>query len=133
MANESSHISVIEFEKALDTLQVAVDFSEKVKGDESQFKIARDACIQRFEYCIELSWKVSLKKLGSQTKFPKPGIREMARGDLIDSAEEWLQFLEARNNTSHSYDEGVAKSVFEEIKRFLPKARILLSNLKKMT
>lgn len=77
-----------------------------------QFKIARDACIQRFEYCIELSWKVAVKKLGSTPKFPKQAIREMARADLIDSAETWLDFIEARNNSSHSYAEDVAKKVF---------------------
>ncbi len=82
------------------------------------FQIIRDACIQRFEYCIELSWKVALKKLGSTTKFPKQAIREMARADLINSAEQWLDFIEARNESSHSYDEPTAIKVYAQILLF---------------
>jgi hypothetical protein len=42
-------------------------------------KALRDSCIQRFEFCIELSWKTSIKILGLQTRAPKPAIREMAK------------------------------------------------------
>lgn len=59
-----------------------------------------------------------MKKLGSTCKFAKPAIREMARADLISSAEEWLDFIEARNSSSHSYDEEVAQKVFLQIRQF---------------
>ncbi len=121
---------MLEFEKAINTLREALEFAELSKKNETQFKIVRDACIQRFEYCIELAWKLALKKLGSQTKFPKPAVREMARADLIDSAEDWLAFIEARNNSSHSYDDGVAQKVFVQIQLFFPQANTLLSRLK---
>ena len=128
----AASFTILELEKAAGTLLEALKFSDQVKANESQFKIARDACIQRFEYCIELAWKVSLKKLGSQTKFPKPAVREMARADLIDSAEEWLDFIEARNNTSHSYDEEIARKVFVQIQKFSVKVQVLIANLKKL-
>lgn len=128
----SSSISVEELEKAVATLVEALDFADAAKHNLSQFKIARDACIQRFEYCIELSWKVSMKRLGSQVKFAKPAIREMARGDLIDSAETWLEFIEARNSSSHSYDEDTAKKVFGEILKFRPQVQELLVRLGKL-
>lgn len=124
--------STDELQKAINTLKEAVAFSEEVKANESQFKIARDACIQRYEYCIELAWKVSMKKLGSQTKFAKPAVREMARADLIENAEVWLDFLEARNSSSHSYDEKVAEKVFDEIKRFVPEVEKLQIRLRKI-
>ncbi len=125
-------VKIDEFEKAIDTLKSALGFAEQLKNDETHFKIVRDACIQRFEYCIELAWKTSMKKLGSQTKFAKPAIREMARADLIESAELWLDFIEARNNSSHSYEEEVAKSVFTHILQFKPEAEKLLASLKKL-
>lgn len=124
--------SLEEFKKAIATLDEALTFAAAVKENPVQFKIARDACIQRFEYCIELSWKASMKKLGSQTKFPKQAVREMARADLIGSAEQWLDFIEARNNSSHSYDEDVAKKVFSEILNFQKEAKVLYSNLEKL-
>lgn len=126
-------LSTEELKKAISTLTEAIEFSESVKSNPVQFKIARDACIQRFEYCIELSWKVSMKKLGSTTKFPKQAVREMARADLIASAETWLDFIEARNNSSHSYDEDIAQKVFAEILTFQKEVQVLCSNLESLT
>ncbi len=129
MAQDSNSISVEELKKAVQTLDLALQFAQQIKSNEVQFKIARDACIQRFEYCIELSWKVSMKKLGSLVKFPKQAIREMARADLISSAEQWLDFIEARNNSSHSYDEDVATKVFQQILMYRPQVDTLIKNL----
>lgn len=123
-------VSLEELEKAVATLNEALDFSDQVQGSEIKFKIARDACIQRFEYCIELTWKVAMKKLGSTTKFAKPAIREMARADLVTSAELWLDFIEARNSSSHSYDEDTAQKVFVQIKKYRVEMDALLRNLK---
>ena len=124
-------ISIVELEKAIETLKEAMEFAEQVKGNVTHYKIARDACIQRFEYCIELPWKVAMKKIGSQTKFPKPAIREMARADLIDSAEDWLEFIEARNDSNHSYDEDIAQKVFLQIQKFYVQVQELLLRLSK--
>jgi nucleotidyltransferase substrate binding protein (TIGR01987 family) len=128
----ATSVSVEELDKAVKTLQEALEFAEKVKSNNVQFKIARDACIQRFEYCIELSWKVAMKKIGSQTKFPKPAIREMARADLVDSAEQWLDFIEARNNSSHSYDEETAAKVFQQILAYNIKVQDLIARLNRL-
>lgn len=114
----STTVSVEELSKAIATLEEALDFAQKNENNKVHFQIIRDACIQRFEYCIELSWKVALKKLGSTTKFPKQAIREMARADLINSAEQWLDFIEARNESSHSYDEPTAIKVYAQILLF---------------
>lgn len=70
--------------------------------------------------------------MGSQIAAAKPAIREMARNDLIADAEQWLRFIEARNNTSHSYDQDVAKKVFEEIEHFLPACKSLISKLESL-
>lgn len=129
----SDHTSIAELEKAAETLHEALEFSRQVAGDDIKFKIARDACIQRFEYCVELAWKVSMRKLGSLTKFAKPAVREMARGDLIDNADVWLGFIEARNESSHSYDENVARKVFAEIIKFGVAVDDLMSRLRKLS
>lgn len=111
-------LSIDELVKAVHTLQIALRFAKESAGNDERYKIARDACIQRFEYCIELAWKVSIKALGSTTRAAKPAVREMARADLISSAESWLDYIEARNNSSHSYDEDVARGVFTQIQKF---------------
>jgi nucleotidyltransferase substrate binding protein (TIGR01987 family) len=122
-------ISVIELEKAVNSLKEAVDFYQ-TRNIDSERKIARDAVIQRFEYSIELSWKISMKVLGSNTRAAKPAIREMAQNGLVQGTELWFDFIEARNNTSHSYDEGAAAKVFEKAKLFLLEGIKLVSLLK---
>lgn len=128
----AAQFSLDEFKKAIQTLEEALDFADASKDNPIQYRIIRDACIQRYEYCIELAWKVSMKKLGSTVKFPKQAVREMARADLIKSAEQWLDFIEARNETSHSYDEDVATKVFKQILFFRNEAKQLLANLEQL-
>lgn len=123
-------VSCTELEKALNTLNEAMTYAKASKNDLTLYKIARDACIQRFEYSIELSWKTSMKLLGSQTKFAKPALREMARANLISDIEKWFAFVEARNKTSHSYDEDVASAIYKQIELFYDEAQNLLKLLK---
>lgn len=124
-------VSVLEYEKALRSLEEAIDFSKKVAANEVQFKIARDACIQRFEFCVELGWKTSAKILGSSSTTAKPVVREMAQNGLIDDPAIWFDFIEARNKSSHTYDEAAAVEVFEAAKKFLSEGQGLLRSLQK--
>lgn len=125
-------ISKVEFVKALKSLEVALGLMHKIDLQEAAVqKALRDACIQRFEYCIELAWKVSMKVLGSTTLAAKPAVREMARNNLIDNPDLWLEFIEARNETSHAYDEDVAAKVFANAVKFLSEAEKLLVNLER--
>ena len=128
--------TVEELEKAKASLEVAVQLLRDSLVQQHQnsdlHKALRDACIQRFEFCIELAWKVSIKLLGLETKAPNPAIREMAQNKLIDDTQVWFNFLNARNKTSHSYDENVAKAVYAEVEKFLPELEKLISQLRKM-
>ena len=121
-------VSTEELKKAIHSLEEAIQLYIGAK-DSSQQKAFRDACIQRFEYGIELSWKVSMKVLGSNISAAKPGIREMARNQLIEDPQIWFDFIEARNESSHSYDEEVAKKVYEVAKKLPAEAHKLLSKL----
>jgi len=121
-------VSIQEYKKALLSLEEAISFVKKAK-DSANYKIARDAAIQRFEFCIELSWKVSAKILGSSSTTAKPVIREMAQNQLISDPNLWFDFIEARNKSSHSYDEDIAKQVYEAAEQFLTEGNLLLKQL----
>lgn len=124
-------LTLIEFEKAINSLEISLTVLHSSKAiDETIMKIYRDACIQRFEYSIEMAWKTSMKFLGSQTMAAKPAIREMARNNLITNPELWLSFIDARNETSHSYEEDVAIRVMQKIELFFPEAQKLILKLK---
>lgn len=122
-------VSIQELEKAINSLDEALELY-KSAADDSQRRAFRDAAIQRFEFSIELSWKTSMKILGSGTVAAKNAIRDMARSNLITDPTQWINFIDCRNETSHSYDEDVAKKVFAVIQQFLPEAQTLLAILK---
>lgn len=59
-------VALDEFKKALDSLDEALKLFYKAADESAEKKAFRDSCIQRFEFCVELSWKVALKILGSR-------------------------------------------------------------------
>lgn len=124
-------VSVTEFEKALGQLKTALQMFQ-TQSDPALKAVIRDAVIQRFEFCAELSWKSALKKLGLPTQAPKPAIREMAQAGLILDTQSWFSFIEARNKSSHTYAEAVAQEVMAVIPDFVRSADDLLQKLRKI-
>lgn len=127
-------ISLEELTKASNSLETANNLLKNSIAKEPEnlelHKALRDSCIQRFEYCVEISWKTSMKALGLDTKAPNPAVREMAQNKLIDDPKLWLNFVIARNKTSHAYEEEMAKSVYQEVDKILPELKKLITALK---
>lgn len=98
-------------------------------------QIHKDATIQRFEFTFELAWKVMqglANEKGLETASPKDSIRTAAQLSLIESVETWFGFLDARNLSSHIYNEEIANEVYHQIKKFLPEVKKLLSRLREV-
>jgi len=95
-------------------------------------KLERDGIIQRFEYCLEISW-ISAKKVleyqGNRIDTPRNIIRELAKIGWISNPEDWIEFLDARNKTSHLYHEEVANEIFKLVPTFLKASHALLKTL----
>ena len=81
-------VTIQELEKASTSLKTSVALLQEALLNQPAkielHKALRDACIQRFEFCVELSWKTCMKILGLETKAPNPAIRDMAQNKLID-------------------------------------------------
>ncbi len=93
-------------------------------------EINRDATIKRFEFCFELSWKLMqaiLQENGLEAYGPKGSIREGAKLGIINNPKTWLEFLKARNLTSHTYEEETAEKVYIKAKGFPKVAEALLT------
>lgn len=113
------------YQKALKTLEEAM---EKPPVN----LLERDGMIQRFEYCLEVSWNSAKKVLEFhefKSETPRNVFREMARIGWIDNPDSWIIFLEARNKTSHIYHEEVAQELFKLIPSFLEASKSLLETL----
>ncbi|MBI2623633.1 MAG: nucleotidyltransferase substrate binding protein [Candidatus Liptonbacteria bacterium] len=110
-----------QFEKAFATLKEAWNFSRSKKG--AEFTIARDACIQRFEYCFDLSWKLLketlLQKHDITCTSPRTCLEEAFGQHLVDESELWAKMAKWRNLTSHVYYEEVADEVYKNLEAIL--------------
>ncbi len=98
-------------------------------------EIIVDATIQRFEFTIELFWKllkVILEGKGVEVQYPKDVLREAFKGHLIDDEEQWLSMLKDRNLTSHTYDEKLAHEVYDRVRAYVPLFKSTLDHLLKM-
>ena len=78
--------------------------------------IVRDSAIQRFEFTLDLSWKMAKafleEKKGVVCVSPKECFRESYRQGLIEYSDEWIKFVDMRNETVHTYKEEVAEKIY---------------------
>ena len=94
----------------------------------------RDGMIQRFEFTFELGWK-ALKEymldagMQNTLQFPKQVLREAYAAELIDDERLWLDMLDARNSTSHIYDDRQAAAVMSGVQERYYKALRALASL----
>ncbi|OFZ15332.1 MAG: hypothetical protein A2Z20_11335 [Bdellovibrionales bacterium RBG_16_40_8] len=105
-------VSYDEYKKAVVKLKEAID---QPKND-----FIRDSVIQRFEFCVELSWKTAKKIMGTSSSAPKDVIREMAQNEYITNTDLWLKSIDMRNISSHTYKEDLAEIVYKFANDFLP-------------
>ena len=119
MANFSQDYSFQSLDKAM------ARFGESlIIPDNSEYtERLQDGAIQRFEFTIELYWKV-LKKIlldeKAETTTPKDTLSKAFQFRLIDDEKMWLAMLDDRNKTSHLYDFNETRKIFENIKTYYP-------------
>lgn len=122
-------ISKQELENSVLALDEAfLECSNQPPGSKS-FKLMRDATILRFVFSTEIAWKNAAKFLGSPATSAKPVLREMLRANLISNIDEWFDYIDARNKSSHTYDEAIAAEVLAQVGPFLAAVKLLLAKL----
>jgi nucleotidyltransferase substrate binding protein (TIGR01987 family) len=100
------------YKKALSQLEKFI-----VKGDLSELE--EQGLIKAFEYTYELAWNTLKDYLQYQGITNITGsrdvIREAFKADLITKGEEWMQMLQSRNLTAHSYNEDIADEIVASV------------------
>ncbi len=121
-------LSFSKLEKAI----LALDVMLKKPLDED--RAIMDATIHRFEFTVELFWKL-LKKiiesLGKEVGYPKEVLQEAFAGKLINDQKIWLAMLHDRNQTSHTYNEEIANEIYSHIKMYYPVIKATFDELHK--
>jgi nucleotidyltransferase substrate binding protein (TIGR01987 family) len=118
-----------DLERALARLDEALAVSENAP-------LAIDGTIQRFEFVFELCWKTMKALLERDSPSEQFGTARsalkgaFAAGWIADEAG-WLDLLDMRNATSHTYRETLARDVYRRIKARAPMLRAATTQLKR--
>ncbi len=100
--------------------------------------VERDAAIQRFEYTFEAVWKagkIFLREIeGLEIGSPKGVIRSLLQVGLFTEEQTALALamVDDRNLTSHTYNEGLAGQICEQLDSYAELMADWLSDMEKM-
>jgi nucleotidyltransferase substrate binding protein (TIGR01987 family) len=97
---------------------------------EDQQEVIKAGVIQNFEFTYELCWKFMKRWLEENMGAAYvDGVtrRELFRlsteSKLIADVDQWMEYHEARNETSHTYDQDAADEIFQVAKTFFSDAQ----------
>lgn len=114
-----------QFERAVGKLS---DVLEQEKNE-----YIRDSAIQRFEFTFELAWKTLkafLEEQGITVYSPRDSFKGAFQLGLLDEETTWLEMIELRNLTTHTYNESTAEEIYAALPRILVLYKKLLESLK---
>ena len=107
--------------KRVDTAKRALKTLQELLEVENPTIVERDAVIQRFEYTFEALWKTGklfLREIeGLEIGSPKGVIRGFLQVGMFteDQTALALTMVDDRNLTSHTYNEGLAEQIYDQV------------------
>lgn len=103
------------YKRAFGLLREALDEERELS------QLEKEGVIQRFEYTMELAWKVMKDYLEKENFVlpqvtPRAVIRAAFESRLIGDGETWMDALDDRNKMSHTYDFNEFEEVIDNIR-----------------
>ena len=103
------------FERALKQLSRAVDLSHRRDLSE----LEKQGLIKAFEFTHELAWNVMKDYFVYQGDASITGSRDATREafqkNLVKDGEGWMEMIQSRNRTSHTYNQDVADEIVGKV------------------
>jgi nucleotidyltransferase substrate binding protein (TIGR01987 family) len=103
------------FNKAFSQLKEGVELAQQ----RPLSKLEEQGLIQAFEYTHELSWntlKDFLESRGARDLYGSKDVtREAFKRGLIENGETWMDMIENRNLSAHTYNEALASQIISAI------------------
>lgn len=131
---KKSELNLNYLQKSLAALKVCYyDYSEQT--DVKLKNYIKNSCIQRFEYTYEAAKKLMNKYLKKEYDKAEKDLtinnifREMFGLGLIKNFENWVDYREKRNLTSHEYNEEQTLPIIAIVPRFIDDVEFLIQNL----
>ena len=103
------------YKKALATLKSAIELAKT----RTLTDLEKQGMIQGFEFTFEMAWNVMKDYLEEQGITgiigSKGAVRHAFNKDLIEDGQAWMDMIEGRNLSTHSYDEETAEKLLKKI------------------
>lgn len=104
------------FTRALDLLREALAIPKDDLSD-----LEREGLVQRFHYTFELAWQVLADRLEREgvaldMATPRRVVREAFATGVLDDGQLWMDMIEDRNRTVHTYDETRLEAVVANVR-----------------
>ena len=122
-------ISILPLKKAAKALRDALK--------ERKTMLVRDATVKRFEFTFNLAVQM-LQRYFKEVAPTSQSVEDVtyrdlcrlaAEAGLIDRPQDWFAYREARNITSHAYDESKAEAVYKAAGKFSTEVDRLIGRL----
>jgi len=107
-----------------------------IQNERELTEAERMGLIQSFEFSYELAWNLMKDFLHNKGIFDivgsKDAIRAAFKNNIIDNGEIWMDMLERRNETAHTYEEDIAIRVVNDVSNlYIQEMRKLLEKMMK--
>ena len=103
------------YQKALRQLESSVELSRRRPLSE----LEKQGVIKAFEFTHELAWNVIKDYFEYQGATSIMGSRDAAREafqkGMVADGEGWMEMIQSRNQTSHTYNQKVADEIVEKV------------------
>ena len=103
------------FEKAFQRLEEGIERINETPDDQ----LLMAGLVQTYEFTMELGWKTTkdyLEELGYELVGPKIVMKQAVEAKIVRSGRMWMEAIDHRNETSHTYNRKIAEKVIKKIK-----------------
>lgn len=134
---KKSELNLNVLKKNLTTLKECYSDLNK-QQDEKLRTYIKDSCVQRFEYTYETAKKLMNKFLKKEYNKTEKDLtinnlfREMLALGLIKNFENWAEYREKRNITSHEYNIELTYPIIDIVPNFITDVEFLIESFEKV-
>ncbi len=130
-----NNMKEIRWKQRFENFEKSFRLLEKFIAIENPDEVARAGGIQFFEMTFELAWKTLKDYLESEqyiAKSPRETIKLAFQAGFIENGHDWIDGLDDRNLTTHTYDEDTAVQIEKRIRdKYYPLLKKFHNRLKK--
>ena len=120
--------TITQWEKGFQSFDAGLNLLHRAleNGPGALNRLETEGLIHRFEYCLELSWKITRDFLEESGVLiapitPREVLRQAAAAQIVTDVQVWIDMLTHRTLLAHSYDGVVFAEVAQALAtRYLP-------------